>query len=461
LNVQLNERFAPRCKNPQLFASSILKARGRGSAGEKTGAVVKVAAIERDGATPAQRPWRVLVVDDSRAQRLLLRASLSRWGYAVSEAASGDEALALARATRFDIVLSDWMMPGMSGLDLCRGFRALAQDGYSYFILLTSKSAAEEVARGLDTGADDFVAKPVSADELRARLKAGERILGMQRELRDKNRLLGAALTELQGLYDSLDRDLIEARKIQQSLVRDRHADFGAASVSLLLRPSGHVGGDLVGYFPLGPGRIAFFAVDVAGHGVAAAMMAARLAGTLTAAAPGGNVALALDGAQPPPVRPPEGVAARLNRLVHEVMQVDQYFTCIYAEADLATGRVALVQAGHPHPILLRTDGAVTPLGAGGLPVGLFPGARWERVEVRLRPGDRLAIVSDGFTECTDPSGQELGEDGLMAMLARQPGLTGTALLDGLMERLERFAGASDFADDLSAVLFAYHGPPG
>jgi sigma-B regulation protein RsbU (phosphoserine phosphatase) len=422
---------------------------------------VKFAAIDRGGAVAAQRPWRVLVVDDSRAQRLLLRASLTRWGYAVTEAASGDEALELARASRFDIVLSDWMMPGMSGLDLCRGFRALAQDSYSYFILLTSKSATEEVARGLDVGADDFVAKPVSADELRARLKAGERILHMQRELRDKNRLLGAALGELQGLYDSLDRDLIEARKIQQSLVRDRQGDFGTASVSLLLRPSGHVGGDLVGYFPLGPERIAFFAVDVAGHGVAAAMMAARLAGVLTSAAPGGNVALALDLAAQPAVRPPERVAARLNRLVHEVMRVDQYFTCVYAEADLATGRLALVQAGHPHPVLLRADGRVERVGTGGLPVGLLPEAQWDRVDLHLRPGDRLAIVSDGFTECTDRAGRELGEDGLLAMLAQDADLAGTALLDALLARVELFAGGADFADDLSAVLFAYHGPTG
>jgi sigma-B regulation protein RsbU (phosphoserine phosphatase) len=420
---------------------------------------VQVTAIDRGSAVPTQRPWRVLVVDDSRAQRLLLRASLARWGYAVSEAASGDEALMLARETRFDIVLSDWMMPGMSGLDLCRGLRALAQDSYSYFILLTSKSAAEEVALGLDVGADDFVAKPVSADELRARLKAGERILGMQRELRDKNRLLGAALGELQGLYDSLDRDLIEARQIQQSLVRDRHAEFGSASVSLLLRPSGHVGGDLVGYFPLAPGRLAFFAVDVAGHGVAAAMMAARLAGMLTSAAPDGNVALALDLAPPPPVRPPEGVAERLNRLVYEVMRVDQYFTCVYAEADLATGRVALVQAGHPHPVLLRADGRAEPVGAGGLPVGLLSDARWDRVELQLRPGDRLVIVSDGFTECADPAGRILGEEGLLSMLAQDAGLNGTVLLDALLGRMEHFAGGSDFADDMSAVLFAYHGP--
>ncbi|MDR0808835.1 MAG: response regulator, partial [Gemmobacter sp.] len=175
---------------------------------------------------------RVLVVDDSRAQRRILSMSLLRRGYEVVEAASGEEALALARGGRFDIVLSDWVMPGMSGLEFCKAFRALPHDAYGYFILLTSKSEKEEIALGLDGGADDFLTKPVSGDELHARLRAGERLLAMQRELREKNGQLGAALDELQGLYDSLDRDLIEARKLQQTLVRDRHRDFGRGTAS-------------------------------------------------------------------------------------------------------------------------------------------------------------------------------------------------------------------------------------
>ncbi|MEO5614655.1 MAG: response regulator, partial [Cypionkella sp.] len=95
---------------------------------------------------------------------------LSRWGYQVTEAASGDEALALCLLQDFDIVLSDWMMPGMTGLEFCKAFRALPREGYGYFILLTSKSEKAEIADGLENGADDFLTKPVSADELRARL---------------------------------------------------------------------------------------------------------------------------------------------------------------------------------------------------------------------------------------------------------------------------------------------------
>ncbi|MCB1347337.1 MAG: response regulator, partial [Maritimibacter sp.] len=165
---------------------------------------------------------RVLVVDDSRAQRMVAAVSLRRQGFDVVEAGSGEEALQILRSAPVDLVLSDWMMPGMDGLELCRQVRALQQESYVYFILLTSKNEKGAVAQGLDVGADDFLTKPVSPDELRARIYAGDRILKMTRELSEKNRLITATLDEMSALYDALDRDLIEARKMQQSLVRER-----------------------------------------------------------------------------------------------------------------------------------------------------------------------------------------------------------------------------------------------
>ena len=120
----------------------------------------------------------------------------------------------------------------------------------------------------------------------------GQVAAGMQAELVAKNRLVGHTLDQLQKLYDSLDRDLIEARKLQQTLVRDRNRDFGAGSAALLMRPSGHVGGDLVGSFVINQRRIGVYAVDVSGHGVASAMMTARLAGLLSGATEGQNIAL-------------------------------------------------------------------------------------------------------------------------------------------------------------------------
>ena len=404
------------------------------------------------------RPLRVLVVDDSKAQRMMLSMSLSRWGYEVEEAVSGEEALFACQSASYDIILSDWMMDGMSGLDLCTAFRALEHEGYAYFILLTSKSEKSEIAKGLEAGADDFLTKPVSAHELRARLRAGDRIVGMHQELLQKNRLLASTLAELQRAHEMVDRDLIEARKLQQTLVRERFRDWGRGAATLFLRTSGHVGGDLAGFFELNATHVALYSVDVSGHGVASAMMTARLAGYLSVAAPDQNIALLRRPDGGFDALPPEQVAARFNRTMLEDLQVDQYFTMAYAQVDLTSGIVALVQAGHPYPLILRRDGKIDRLGSGGLPIGLLSEAIHERVVAQLHPGDRLFLLSDGVTECPSRSGQELGEDGLEALIRKNSRLESAQLLDALIWDLAVHMGSEDFPDDVSGLLFDYRG---
>ena len=116
---------------------------------------VNTPALGFDSNAPSKR--RVLIVDDSRFQRRILKAMLVGWGYDVVEASSGAEALELVEKKLPDLVISDWMMPGMTGLEFCHAFREISQDRYAYFILLTSKSEKAEIAYGLDSGADDFV----------------------------------------------------------------------------------------------------------------------------------------------------------------------------------------------------------------------------------------------------------------------------------------------------------------
>lgn len=400
----------------------------------------------------------IMVVDDSRVQRKILGSQLARAGYAVIEAASAEEALELLEKYQPDLIISDWMMTGMTGLDLCRRLRELGRENYTYFILLTSKNETAEIARGLDLGADDFLTKPVSGDELRARITAGKRILRMEREMKEKNRLLSSTLTEIQGLYDSIDRDLMEAKKLQQSLVRERQRSFGNAEVNLLLRPSGHVGGDLVGFFPITARRVGFFAIDVSGHGITSALMTARLAGYLSGNSPEQNIALILTDFGIYDARPPEDLAEALNRIVLKEMQTENYFTLAYADVDLISGRVELVQAGHPHPAVLRADGSVEYLGTGGMPIGLIEGATYERIETCLMPGDRLFLMSDGITEAADATGEQLGQDGLTNLMSRCAGLKGAAFLEALYWHLNAYTNG-EFDDDVSGVFFEFDGP--
>jgi sigma-B regulation protein RsbU (phosphoserine phosphatase) len=409
------------------------------------------------GATPVRS---VLIVDDSRLQRKILQSSLSRWGYQVLEADSGEQALNICAQSEPDMVISDWMMPGMDGLEFCKKFRAMKRSSYGYFILLTSKSEKVEVAKGLDNGADDFLTKPVNPAELRARLTAGERILRMERELTEKNRLVKSTLEELQLLYDSIDGDLQEAKKLQQSLLRERYRDFGSAQISLLLQSSGHVGGDLVGFFPISDTRIGLFAIDVSGHGISSALMTARLAGYLSSASPEQNVAMeeAPQGGYRP--IPPARVIEHLNQLVLDEMETEHYFTLLLADLNLETGRVRMAQAGHPHPLVQRRDGHISQNGPGGLPVGLIPGAQYDEFETILAPGDRLLIFSDGIVECPSPKGELLQEEGLEEIMRELSDTSGAALLEALIWKLSAFADDGNFPDDVSAILVEFHGPP-
>ena len=406
----------------------------------------------------ADAPQTVLVVDDSRAQRRLLSSYLSKWGYQVIEAASGEEALSICEYDDPDLIVSDWMMPGMDGLEFCQEFRSRRADRYGYFILLTSKSEKGEVARGLDVGADDFLTKPVNAAELRARIRAGERILKMERELTEKNRLVSSTLAEIQVLYDAIDRDLVEARKLQQSLVRDRFNQFPGADVSLMLHPAGHVGGDLVGVFPVNDTQIGLYSIDVSGHGIASALLTARVAAYFSADSPKQNIAItrAEDGTQV--MRSPAKVVGTLNNLILNEMETEHYLTILLAHVDLENGKVTMTQAGHPHPAVYRKNGKIDYRGSGGLPVGLIPGARYTNFEVRLDPGDRLFLGSDGITECANPNGDMLEEDGLSDILTRNAKLSGDAFFQALLWDLTKYAGDEDFADDISGALLEFKG---
>lgn len=403
---------------------------------------------------------RILVADDSRAHLAMLSAMLRRWGYHVTEASDGLVARALLERERFDIILSDWSMPGLDGVGLCRRLREMPWSDDVHFFLLAAREDKLDAAIALDAGADDFLSKPVHPAELRARINASARLIEESRRAALVTQQLAAALDQITRLYDQLDSDLIEARKLQQTLVRERQRDFAGGSATLLLRPSGHVGGDLVGFFEISPQRVVLYSVDVSGHGVASAMMTARLAGLLSGGSPEQNIALRIDADGQRDSWPPDIVAWRMNRVMLDDMQVDQYFTMVYAEVELETGRVLLVQAGHPHPAILRKDGRVDYLGQGGLPIGLLPDAEYDRIEAQLHPGDRLFLMSDGITECPSPTGEELGEAGLARLLAQSGQLDDSALLEALIWDLSEHFGGDEFPDDVSGILFRFAGRP-
>ena len=121
----------------------------------------------------------ILVVEDDPVSRRILEKSLTKSGMKVVTAENGRKALDLLEKTFFPIVITDWMMPEMDGLELCRRIRKMEWPSYVFIILLTARGAVDDIIAGLDAGADDYLTKPFNKAELKARLRAGTRILGL------------------------------------------------------------------------------------------------------------------------------------------------------------------------------------------------------------------------------------------------------------------------------------------
>jgi two-component system cell cycle response regulator len=160
-----------------------------------------VGSVETGGSTDEARnganTMMVLIADDSAVARVALETTLSSLGYRCIVAEDGDAAWELFLSSEPDVVISDWLMPGMDGDELCRRVREYPRASYTYFILLTSLAAQAHVVRGMQAGADDYLKKPFDIDDLNARLIAAARVVTLHERLRSQQ-------TELEALNRSL-----------------------------------------------------------------------------------------------------------------------------------------------------------------------------------------------------------------------------------------------------------------
>jgi two-component system cell cycle response regulator len=155
---------------------------------------------------------KILVVEDELFSRTIIKDALERLGYGVVLAVNGREALELCQQEHFPIIITDWVMPEMDGIEFCRAMRAIPTEHYVYILLLTSLDKKDELIAGLDAGADEYIVKPLHEIELAARLKAARRILDLETKLKQL-----ALHDQLTGAYNRgyLDRQL--SKEIQRS----------------------------------------------------------------------------------------------------------------------------------------------------------------------------------------------------------------------------------------------------
>lgn len=213
----------------------------------------------------------IVIVDDSRSFLKIFEAMLHSWGYIVHCAKNGHEALALIEAHQPDFVLTDWDMPGMSGIELCEQVRSQKQNAYTYIIMITGFATRDDLLNSLRVGADDFMTKPVNPGELKVRLKTAARIANLHTGLERRH-------DELSQLYEALQRDMREVSRIQRALLPKSKTDPWPYALQTVYQPQGYVCGKQMGVLQTQANEHGFFMLSMPGDDTATALQTMALA---------------------------------------------------------------------------------------------------------------------------------------------------------------------------------------
>lgn len=319
---------------------------------------------------PPSSPATILVADDSVFARRWTQRVLTDAGHEVVAVAGGDRALATARASRPDVVVADEAVSGLSGRRLLSALRAHNAD--MGMVLVSSSAEAGLEADALRAGADRFVRTPCSEHELAGAVAAARSAAAARRARRER---------------ETHNADELRAAAAIQEALQPPPAVLPAGwEIATAARPARDVGGDVYDLIPREDGRLAIAVADVSGKGVAGALFGAMFQTAVRAGLSRGD-------------DPAAALSAAGDLMFGALTRAGRFVTATVAEIDPATGDLAYADAGHGHHLLLGPDGAERILGEGGPPLGFLPGSAYAAGHERVRPGDLLAIFSDGLVE--------------------------------------------------------------
>ena len=355
-------------------------------------------------------PDTVLIIDDSQDIHLLLTSILSKRGYHTLSAADGQEGMEKARREQPDLILLDVLMPGMDGLEVCQRLKESRDTKHIPVLFLSAKSDPHDKVKGLQVGGADYIGKPFNKGEVLARVETHLELRRLTKELMQANELL----REKQA---SLDEDLKAAGLIQQNLLPKHKGIPEGVSMSWYFHPSARIGGDIFNYIPLNAKYMAFYILDVSGHRVPSALVAASVSQALQPKAR--FVVSDLSGSDASVVPPQEVCAALDSEFPME--RFDKYFTMFYAVLNMQTGDLSYTSAGHPPAVVHTRNNKLHLLQEGGPFIGLDGALPFEQGHLRLCPGDGLCLYTDGLTEHENDQEEMLGQDRLLDMI-RQSG---------------------------------------
>ncbi|MBV4459640.1 fused response regulator/phosphatase [Pseudomonas sp. COR58] len=375
-----------------------------------------------------QEPLTILIAEDSAADRLLLSTIVRRQGHEVLTAGNGEEALDVFRRQQPQLVLMDAMMPVMDGFEAARRIKALAGETLVPIIFLTSLTESEALARCLDAGGDDFLAKPYNPVILAAKIKAMDRL-----------RRLQATVLEQRDLIARHHDYLINEQRVAKA-VFDKVAHSGclnAPNIRYLQSPYALFNGDLLlaAYTPAGDMHVLLG--DFTGHGLPAAVGAMPLAEVFYGmTAKGYGLAETL---------------REMNAKLKRILPVDMFCCATLLCLSAQRRSVEYWNGGLPDGYLHRiATGERTPLAARHLPLGvLSPQAFDDCTEVLpMEVGDRVFLLSDGVIDTCDANDQLFGVERLRQVFAanREP----DRLFEDIEQALQAFRGEA--RDDVSMV---------
>lgn len=372
---------------------------------------------------------QILIIDDDPAIQILLKRTLHKQGYEVSVASDGEDGLAQARKLRPGLVLCDWNMPGMTGLEVCRQVKATPELSTTMFVLLTARIALEDRVQGLDAGADDFLSKPIEMPELEARVRSNLRLHEANRQLQEQKQLLEA--------------ELAEAAEYVTSILPDRMTE-PPVTIDARFIPSRQLGGDGFDYYWLDSEHLAIYLIDASGHGLRAALPTLSVLNLLRA-----RTLPQINYYQP------SDVLRGLNETFQMTEKNDKYFTIWYGVYNRVKRQLVYASGGHPPGILLSGSPAsyvqVKRLQTRGLPVGMFPNAPYLDECCEVTEASTLYIFSDGIYEINQLDGSIWGLDPFVDLLVDCRNRS-VSNLDQVLHALKSVNPKDYFDDDLSLL---------
>jgi phosphoserine phosphatase RsbU/P len=372
--------------------------------------------------------FQILVIDDDPAVQLLLLRMLERQGYKVFVASNGEDGIKKAIACSPALIICDWMMPGLNGLEVCQRIKTHPQFSTTFFILLTSLDSVADRVKGLDAGADDFITKPIEQNELQARLRAGLRLHQLSKDLQTQKEILEA--------------ELAEAAEYVRSLLPIPMTE--PIEINFQFIPSRQLGGDCFDYYWLDSDYLAIYLLDTAGHGLRATLPSISVLNLLRSHALAG-----LNYYQP------SDVLQALNNTFQMNYRNDKYFTIWYGVYNRVKRQLIYASAGHPPAVLISGKSLKKPkvktLKTPGMPVGMFPEVKYVDDFCQIEESSSLYIFSDGAYEITKSDGTIWTLDAFIQMLATSQ-LQCEGKLDHILNGIISLNSKEAFDDDLSMI---------